>query len=188
MGLDMNLFKVSGVHLHENVAKYYKTLESHAKYMLEVLTHYEGVSYTDPGEKIIQTVNELLDIKRPALMQEAGLVDFDESEEPIEVAYWRKHADLNEYMTNLYYEKTPEDCQASEFNCVRLLLTKDDLLDLMEKVVKELANPGTEFKTGHGFFWGETARKDWIETLDILNKVIESTDFKKETIYYSCWY
>lgn len=189
MGLDMYMNKKKGVHDHVKVAQFMRARAKFADDSLRAICHHEKVDIWRPTEKIIESVMTLVSDMEPALMQEAGLVNFDiDTSNDQEVAYWRKHADLNEYFTQLYYQKTPPEYQVTEFNCVNLILTKDDLLDLIQKILRELADPGTEFEVGEGFFWGETRREDWLNTLDQLNTIMETTDFEQETIYYSCWY
>ena len=53
---------------------------------------------------------------------------YDEWEDSIELAYWRKHPNLQGWMQELYYEKGGE----GEFNCVDLELTLGDLEALEE--------------------------------------------------------
>lgn len=189
MGLDMFMNKKKGVHDHVKVAQFMNARAKFADDALRAICYHEQVDFHDPTEEIVESVMKLLEEMEPALMHQAGLVDFDvDDSNDQNVAYWRKHADLNEYFTQLYYQKTPDEYQVAEFNCATLILTKEDILDLMQKVLREIANPGTEFETGSGFFWGETHREDWFHTLDQLNTIMETTDFEKETIYYSCWY
>lgn len=64
-----------------------------------------------------------------------------------EIAYWRKHPNLQGWMENLFYEKGM-DCNT--FNGVELELTWDDI-DKLEKDIKsgEVSRLGTT-----GFFFG----------------------------------
>ena len=48
--------------------------------------------------------------------------------EPINVGYWRKHSDLQGYMEDLYRDKGG----TGEFNCVDLILSKEDCEDVIE--------------------------------------------------------
>ena len=52
-----------------------------------------------------------------------------------EIAYWRKHHDLQGWMQNLYIEKGGT---SSYFNCDKLLLTSEDLDRLEHDVENEL--------------------------------------------------
>jgi len=68
-------------------------------------------------------------------------------EEEREIAYWRKHPNLEGWMADLYYQKGGE----GEFNCVDVELTLEDL-DALEQTLDDKALPGTV-----GFFFGENS-------------------------------
>ena len=74
-------------------------------------------------------------------------------EDEIELAYWRKHPNLEGWMANLYYEKGGED----EFNCVDLELTLDDL-EWLEDALDHNELPETA-----GFFFGSNADDHYAE-------------------------
>tara|TARA_R100000008_G_scaffold4080_1_gene2689 strand:+ start:79 stop:450 length:372 start_codon:yes stop_codon:yes gene_type:complete len=74
-------------------------------------------------------------------------------EDEIELAYWRKHPNLEGFMSNLYYEKGGED----EFNCVDLELTLDDL-EWLEDALDHNELPETA-----GFFFGSNADDHYAE-------------------------
>ena len=40
---------------------------------------------------------------------------------------------------------------------------------------------------GVGFFWGETQKSDWEDTIEIFEKALE-TDFDHYDVVYSCWW
>lgn len=65
-------------------------------------------------------------------------------EEEREVAYWRKHPNLQGWMEDLWRSKGNE----GEFNCVDVELTLEDL-DALEQSLDESALPETS-----GFFFG----------------------------------
>ena len=78
-------------------------------------------------------------------------------QQPRELAYWRKHPNLQGWMERLWLEKNPElqdDTQAS-FNCVELELTWEDL-DRLEHAVKMQMLPPTQ-----GFFFGDASDKHY---------------------------
>lgn len=106
--------------------------------------------------------------------------------EPIEIGYWRKHSDLQGYMENLYKDKDG----TGEFNCVDLILSKEDCEDVIEYSRKRLqrSSQGIEDEHTTGFFFGETQDSDWTDTIDIFNKVLAETDWENETVYYSSWW
>ena len=78
-------------------------------------------------------------------------------QQPRELAYWRKHPNLQGWMERLWLEKNPElqdDTQAS-FNCVELELTWEDL-DRLEHAVKMKMLPPTQ-----GFLFGDASDKHY---------------------------
>ena len=70
---------------------------------------------------------------------------------PREIAYWRKHPNLQGWMEQLWLQKNPDmrDDNRASFNGIELELTWEDLEDL-EKAVTEGNLPKTS-----GFFFGE---------------------------------
>tara|TARA_B100000676_G_scaffold224750_1_gene222255 strand:- start:2582 stop:3001 length:420 start_codon:yes stop_codon:yes gene_type:complete len=78
---------------------------------------------------------------------------YDEWEDSMELASWRKHPNLQGWMENLWYEKGGE----GQFNCVELELTLEDL-DALEATLDEEALPETA-----GFFFGGNADDHYAE-------------------------
>ena len=78
---------------------------------------------------------------------------YDEWEDSIELAYWRKHPNLQGWMENLYREKGGEE----EFNGIDLELTLEDL-DALELTLDEDELPETS-----GFFFGGNADDHYAE-------------------------
>ena len=78
---------------------------------------------------------------------------YNEWDDTIELAEWRKHPNLQGWMENLWYEKGGE----GEFNCVELELTLEDL-DALEATLDEEALPETA-----GFFFGNNADDHYAE-------------------------
>ena len=95
-------------------------------------------------------------------------------DEPI--MYWRKHADLESWMAELYYKKGGD---AEVFNCQELSLTKEDLLRLQKEY--------TELEKGCGFFWGESNAKHNADTALFIIQALEYLDDGYEIIYTSWW-
>ena len=98
-----------------------------------------------------------------------------EKTEKTEIAYWRKHANLNGWMTDLYYEKGGED----DFNCQELELDEDDLYRL-ESVYRDLP-------TATGFFWGESNAEDDDATGAFIENALKAIQ-EGYTIIYYCWW
>ena len=70
-----------------------------------------------------------------------------EYEESKEIAYWRKHPNLQGWMEQLWRDKGNE----GEFNCVDVELTLEDL-DVLEQTLDGKALPETQ-----GFFFGDNS-------------------------------
>ena len=77
--------------------------------------------------------------------------------QPRELAYWRKHPNLQGWMERLWLEKNPEHQDNSDamFNGVELELTWEDL-DRLEHAVKMQMLPPTQ-----GFFFGDGSDKHY---------------------------
>ena len=78
----------------------------------------------------------------------------DESLKPREIAYWRKHPNLQGWMEQLWLKKNPDidpNNRDALFNGVELELTWDDIEDLERAIIhKQL--PATR-----GFFFGDAS-------------------------------
>ena len=74
-------------------------------------------------------------------------------EDSMELAYWRKHPNLQGWMESLWHVKGND----GEFNCEDLELTLDDL-DNLEKTLDNEALPETA-----GFFFGADADDHYAE-------------------------
>ena len=99
-------------------------------------------------------------------------------EDSMELAYWRKHPNLQGWMQDLYYEKGGEE----EFNCVDLELTLEDL-DALEESLDEEALPETA-----GFFFG-TDSSDYYAEAD-REFIVQARAAIKQgyTVIYSSWW
>lgn len=113
----------------------------------------------------------------------------DNNGEKEELAYWRKHPNLQGWMENLWEEKgrpgLPEDYQSNmmgDFNCVPLELNYDDLARLESAVTNgELPSTG-------GFFFGDNSDgyyKD--QDLEFIRKAREALDSGVTVMYDSWW-
>jgi len=99
-----------------------------------------------------------------------------ENEEDTQVMQWRKHADLEGWMSNLYYKKggTKES-----FNCVELPLEKEDLLRLLHEY--------QSLQTSTGSFWGVSNSQDLIQTKAFIESALQAIDDGYDIIYSSWW-
>ena len=99
-------------------------------------------------------------------------------EDSMELAYWRKHPNLQGWMEDLYHEKGGEE----EFNCVDLELTLQDL-DALEESLDEEALPETA-----GFFFGTDSSDHYAEA--VREFIVQARAAIKQgyTVVYSSWW
>ena len=96
-------------------------------------------------------------------------------EEKTEIMYWRKHANLEGWMANLYRTRGGE----GDFNCIDLKLSEEDLLNL------QLQHRTLE--TSEGFFWGYTTEEKVEDTQAFIDKALDMMKDGYEIIYTSWW-
>ena len=96
-------------------------------------------------------------------------------DEKHEIAYWRKHANLQGWMEALYRSKGGTDV----FNCIPVELDEEDL-DKLEREYKS-------FATATGFFWGASHPDDDIDTAWFIEKAREYL-IDGYTIEYDSWW
>lgn len=100
-----------------------------------------------------------------------------ESEECLQT--WRKHANLNAWMTDLAVSKgLVSDCNA--FNCVRMFLEYKDLDALQSSIREGLPH-------GSGFFWGQSEDSDTEKDIEFIAKARYALNRGQE-VYYYCWW
>ena len=106
-----------------------------------------------------------------------------------ELAYWRKHPNLQGWMENLWESKgrpgrrEDEDGMGmSEFNCIPLELTREDLDDLEDAV------SGSGLPETVGFFFGSDSDDYYKrQDLDFIRKAREALDNGITVVYDSWW-
>jgi len=105
--------------------------------------------------------------------------------------YWRKHARLQQFMMELWHskkdEETPFGVMGSDFNCVPLMLTKEDVLKL-QKLVQDDNLPFCP----DGFFWGHQFQEDSMreykqQDLEFCEKALKWIEEGKEVFYECSW-
>ena len=99
-------------------------------------------------------------------------------EDSMELAYWRKHPNLQGWMEDLYHEKGGE----REFNCVDLELTLEDL-EALEESLDEEALPETA-----GFFFGTDSSDYYAEADREFIREARAAIKQGYTIVYSSWW
>jgi len=98
-----------------------------------------------------------------------------------ELAYWRKHANLEGWMAELYYESNPDDGES--FNCKKLYLDLEDL-DNLETAINDDGLPHTE-----GFFFGtsDDSNEARNRDLDFIAKARWHLN-NGDKVYYTSWW
>lgn len=96
----------------------------------------------------------------------------------IELAYWRKHPNLQGWMENLWNSKGGE----GEFNCVDVELTDADL-DWLEADIE-----GNELPETKGFFFGEDGDAYYKKgDLEFIKHAREHISLGYKIVYTSWW-
>lgn len=103
-----------------------------------------------------------------------------EGAEVRELAYWRKHPNLHGWMQRLAVEKG-FSADPSDFNCVPLLLTSEDI-DRLEKDVLSDNLPATS-----GFFFGASSPEDKADDLTFIGLAREVIAEGLNVFYDSWW-
>jgi len=103
---------------------------------------------------------------------------YNEWDDTIELATWRKHPNLQGWMEELWYEKGGE----GEFNCVELELTLENL-DALEATLDEEALPETA-----GFFFGGNADDHYAEADREFIVQARAAIKQGYTVVYSSWW
>tara|TARA_Y100000593_G_scaffold61787_1_gene114437 strand:+ start:2661 stop:2999 length:339 start_codon:yes stop_codon:yes gene_type:complete len=102
----------------------------------------------------------------------------DAQDEQQDIAYWRKHPNLQGWMEELYRQKGGKD----EFNCVEVELALEDL-ERLESDILSSALPNTT-----GFFFGSDSDDYYKEKdLEFINKSRDLIN-NGEPVYYSSWW
>ncbi len=109
--------------------------------------------------------------------------------EPRELAYWRKHPNLQGWMESLWKEKMheanqelPESEWDSSFNGIELELTAEDL-DALELAVKKRRLPKTS-----GFFFGNDSDQHYYQhDLEFIKKARAELFMGLKVFYNSSW-
>ena len=95
-----------------------------------------------------------------------------------EIAYWRKHPNLQGWMENLWRSKGGEGM----FNCVEVELTLDDL-DALEQTLDGKALPETV-----GFFFGENSDDRYAEADREFILAARNNIKKGYKVFYTSWW
>jgi hypothetical protein len=110
-------------------------------------------------------------------------------DKPRELAYWRKHPNLQGWMESLWKGKLhnankdiPDSDWGSSFNGIELELTWEDL-DELEKAVKKRKLPSTQ-----GFFFGNDADRHYYDRdLEFIKNARAELFLGLKVFYNSSW-
>ena len=103
---------------------------------------------------------------------------YNEWDDEIQLAEWRKHPNLQGWMQELYYKKGGE----GEFNCVDVELTLEDL-DALEATLDE-----DELTETVGFFFGGNADDHYAEADREFIVQARAAIKKGYKVFYSSWW
>ena len=103
-------------------------------------------------------------------------------EDSMELAYWRKHPNLQGWMENLWHEKGCPHDQGGGFNCVDLELTLEDL-EALEESLDESALPETS-----GFFFGANSDDHYAEQDREFIREARAAIKQGYTVVYNSWW
>ena len=106
---------------------------------------------------------------------EDGYTYYEDSKE---LAYWRKHPNLQGWMENLWLAKGGE----GEFNCQDVELDLEDL-DMLESTLDEQELPETV-----GFFFGENSDDHYAEQDREFIREARAAIKQGYTVVYSSWW
>jgi len=114
-----------------------------------------------------------------AIVDDEGYTYYEDS---MELAYWRKHPNLQGWMEELWYEKGCPNDGGDGFNCVDLELTLEDL-DALEESLDDEALPETA-----GFFFGGNADDHYAEADREFIVAARAAIKQGYTVVYSSWW
>ena len=103
---------------------------------------------------------------------------YNEWEDSKELAYWRKHPNLQGWMENLWREKGND----GEFNCVDLELTLGDLEAL------EASIDGADLPKTVGFFFGQDSDDHYAEQDREFIREARAAIKQGYTVVYNSWW
>ena len=95
--------------------------------------------------------------------------------EKVDIGYWRKHANLEGYMAELYKKRGGEGV----FNCQEIALSAED--------IDELERLHADLPTVSGFFWGETRDEEVQQTAEFIDTARAYLKLGYEILYSSWW-
>lgn len=207
MGLDMYLVKAKRVlPEHSKNEVLLMELANHWLSYIESEEDYTFEEYCGASKDILEKVGGLDAVKNAAELVKPNLVTLGEF--IIETKNAKKLVpfrtiwdDIGSWRKANHIHKWFVDCvQDGEDDCEKYEVTKSNLLDLKAVCEEVLSLKGKDeskieeiLPTQGGFFFGSTTYDEYYfsdveATIEIINKVLETTDFEKElVVYQSSW-
>jgi hypothetical protein len=109
----------------------------------------------------------------------------DKDNNKTEIAYWRKHPNLQGWMENLWNSKgcpNAHEDNIDEFNCIPVNLTKEDL-DSLEQALDSNSLPETA-----GFFFGSNSDSEYRQQdVEFIAAARKALDNGLKVVYDSWW-
>ena len=98
-----------------------------------------------------------------------------------QIAYWRKHPNLQGWMEDLWHRRSDAGAGWDAFNCEWVEVTFDDLVDL------EFAVTNDDLPETTGFFFGESQPEDKEDDLEFIKAAREAISCDMQVYYRSWW-
>jgi len=114
-------------------------------------------------------------------------VDFEHNADfQTELYYWRKHPNLEAYMSDLYFNKGGKGVDyfgsMKSFNCCKVELKEQDIKTLQELVISD------KLPQGGGFFHGSNSDEHYKEeTIEALKDAMNAIE-EGDRVYYTSWW
>ena len=197
MGLDMYLYKRKKLNEEEEkeLKIQEKIYQEASKKLEEIMTpiydkykdklkNYFSEERKKAQEDYQEELKNTSSYKMQKNIKEKANKRIEEIKSETEIGYWRKHADLHGYMEDLYIERGGRE----EFNCVEIDLYKEDCEEIIAFARERLEENEDEVEHTTGFFFGQTQKEDWEETIKIFENALNTVNFDTEEIYYNSWW
>ena len=106
-------------------------------------------------------------------------VELEDSGDLVELKYWRKHGQLQNWMHNRYNNYNGK---TDDFNCVYVRLFEHDF----EKLLQDLKSGN--IPSGRGFFYGDDDQEKIDDDIAYFTELMGELNFKKWAYLYQAWY
>ena len=127
------------------------------------------------------------DRKKYKELKEQGYEDIKLDYE--EVAYWRKANQIREWIVNNTKYESDWDCVSIKIGKKKLKKLRDDC----KAVLEDHSKANELMPTSSGFFFGDTDYDEYYynvlnNTVKMINKILDETDFETQRIEYYEWW